>query len=965
MHSIHSSEGHARQMRTSRGLRIAGVAAVLAAFVPALLPGASAGGSPEIVGSLSRFPADVARSVGVKDLKAASEATTDGGVAMVYPKLDRLYQLWNLTDGPQAGSLVIAERDRGSLSLGRVAVIPDRAAEFVNGDEGAEWAATFDNAGDRLYVMYRARGGAIGYTQAPAGRNLPGFIGLDLKSFAWTDSALPRLTAETAGAALITVGMEYEEKTDTLLLLQVAEFTTSGSVNNVGIIGFKGDALRRGGELSPSAPRTVRACRRDPINNRAIRYFTPILVAAAPDPEDGGRVKDYVIFPCYSTSASANVVLAKIALSSALDPTSRQEKAIVAPSALLNWGVDTTHGRMYLTNEASETDTWVYEAWSNAFVGIIEMSPKGGNVGQGLSMGVDEINGRLFARALGNGLMVSTATLDPVPQADTYPHLAAPGSFRILPDEKRNRVFSLAGSSTGVGQVADAYEIIQVPAPVGVQARPDPDKRTAQIPEAPGKTVAQYGGTASAYGLRVLLARGIAGAVPSNGNADAGSVFSNVNSYCGFGDREMVLAGIGSTELNDLSKFARAAAVSFDNATTVDLKLPSRCDIYNSYNGPFYPITAIAPFLQTTGVLTTLDSKTPPGAQPSALINENIGPKTAWDYQPADCTSPDGKARSGPNSAALAGPTKVECDLANEIKASAEGHAREVDGTGITVARATSSTSVRLDPVKGLVSKAESKVEGLRIGSITIGYLKSTAVSYAKGRKGTAFTEYPTPEIGYIEGPGIPRCATGCNLDAVIAQLNNALSGRMEFRRPPPQADLVTGSPGGYEAGVLKSQKQKASDNSLSGDSSVEIPALEVVVYNDNPAIGRARQVFQFAGVRVDSHYGIQPIDDSLSALGAEVLDDGQLPDVGTEVAPPPVAGITAPPENPITRFFRQAVAGVLNGLRILFANPREALLMATVWGLLAAPFMAARRRRALQVMNRASSSPTRGSSAS
>lgn len=903
--------------------------------------------------------------MGVADLKEASDPNTDGGLAMVYPKLDRLYQIWNVISGPKADHVVIAERDRSSLALLRVLSIAGRSARPANGDTGAEWASTFDNKGDRLYLLYSGGGGLIGGAQAPAGNNLPGLLSIDLRSFSFSDSSFPRLSTDTGGSLLRPVGLEYDEGTDTLIVLQVAEFITAGSANNLGLVGFKGSDLRKGGELPQTPARTVRSCRRDPINNNSSRYLTPILIAPSPDVDDGSKVKNFLVFPCFSTAASANVVLARIPRESALDPSSRVEKAVVAPSGVLNWATDTAHGRMYLSNEASETDTWVYEAWSNAFVGIIEMSPKGQNTAYNMSMGVDEVNGRLFGRARGNGLMIAPAALDPVPQADIYPTLAVPGSYRILPDEKRNRVFSLPGSSTGIGSAADEYDIIKVPAPQAPPPKADPDGRTAQIAEAPGKTVAQYGGTASAYGLRVLLARGIAGAVPSNGNKDVGDLYQGVNSYCGFGDREMVLAGIGSTELNDLSKFARAAAVSFDNATTVDLKLPSRCDIYNSYNGPFFPITAIAPFLQTTGVLTTLDSKTPPGAQPSALINENIGPKTAWDYQPADCTSPDGKARSGPNSAALVGPTKVECDLANEIKASAEGHAREVDGTGITVARATSSTSVRLDPVKGLVSKAESKVEGLRIGSITIGYLKSTAVSYAKGRKGTAFTEYPTPEIGYIEGPGIPRCATGCNLDAVIAQLNNALSGRMEFRRPPPQADLVTGSPGGYEAGVLKSQKQKASDNSLSGDSSVEIPALEVVVYNDNPAIGRARQVFQFAGVRVDSHYGIQPIDDSLSALGAEVLDDGQLPDVGTEVAPPPVAGITAPPENPITRFFRQAVAGVLNGLRILFANPREALLMATVWGLLAAPFMAARRRRALQVMNRASSSPTRGTSAS
>lgn len=959
--------------------RLAAVAALVAltAGVTSLTATRSADASgPAVVGHLDRYGADVAAAFGVTDLKKSLEVAVDNGVAIQYPKLDRLYQLYNITAGPHAGAFALVERDRDSLKLLRTLFVPDRHGEMANGEGGAEWVTSFDNANDRLLVAYKATGGFGAAPNQAQGKNLPGVLTIDLATLAYKDSPFPRAMVEAAGGlGAILVGFEFDESTSTLLVLQAVWDGNSGVGNSLFLVGWPSSDLQKGTELPAVPPRPVRSCRRDAINNALNRYLTPILVAPGPDVDGDGTIKHWVVFPCYSTTFSANVVLARLDRSTALDPTSRQEKAIVAPAAINSWITDPTHGRLFLTNASGETNTWVYEVASSAFVGIVEMSPKGRNVSNVISLGIDESTGRLYARAEGNGLMMTPAAQDPVPQADIYPHLAAPGSYRILPDEKRSRIFSLTGTSTGSTNAAERYEIIKVPPANVAPPADDPDARTTQLDEEPGRTVAQYGGNASAYGLRVLLARGVSGGIPTNGNDTAAAVYKDVNTYCGYTDRELVIAGIPKTEMSDVSKFAVASAVELDSATVTDLKIPSRCDIYNSYGGGFFPLTAVFPFVQTVGVLTTADGRAPtPAAQPSTVVNSNIGPKTAWDYVPADCSRPGGTHAAGPNSATFAGVTKVDCGKANEIAAQAEGRLQPVAGAplAVSVGRATSTTNVRLDPKDGLVSTSTSRVENIRIGEISIGYIANTATSYAKGRTGSARTVFNKPSIGFVEGPGIPACGAQCDVEQVLKQLNTAVTGRAEFRRPPPETRLAAGSPGGYEAGIIKSEKQKASDNSLSGDKSVEIPALELVVYNDNGVIGRARQVFQFAGVRVDSHYGIQEIGRDTGCLTCS-LDVGttidelgsivDLPttdvagsfDVGVDPVAPAGTGVKLPGPlqviEPAVQLGGEVVEGVVAGFKLIVSNPRQAAAMGTAWLLLLGPIGASRRRRALKAV--------------
>ena len=113
----------------------------------------------------------------------------------------------------------------------------------------------------------------------------------------------------------------------------------------------------------------------------------------------------------------------------------------------------------------------------------------------------------------------------------------------------------------------------------------------------------------------------------------------------------------------------------------------------------------------------------------------------------------------------------------------------------------------------------------------------------------------------------------------------------------------------------------------------MEIPAFEMVVYNDNPRVGRARQVYQFAGVRADSHYGIQlagvgeacptcalDVGATIDGITGEVFAGPGLPGEGT-----PLAVRIPNAEGTIERAIRQSAGVPDYSLRIIFSNPRGA----------------------------------------
>lgn len=912
---------------------------------------------PVLRGHLDRYPPEVAKRLGIADLKRATQDLSPkaAGTVLFDPGLDRGYQMWAYTDTeqPSGMSLAVAELNLADLAIGRVTKIPNRGIALPGpGSVGVQYLATVDTKNHKLYFQTE-RGGGFLSVVAP-----PEVVALDLKTFEYTMNELPILVENGLGAATF-FGMEYDELSDTLILvLPALEGSPALTGNPVSLVGWRASEFDGGplpGAGGMLGPRVLRNCRRDPVNAVGLNtdLATPVMITTQPDAEADLAVKTWVFIPCMTTPISFNSSIVRLNHATLFDRTASDERLIPAPPGITNWAFDSKRGRFLLVNESDGSDGWVYEAATNSYIGVIQVS--GSTAGRVTGFGIDEGSGRLYAFNQSNGLMIAEMGQDPIPQGDPYRLNPSDSGWRIPIDAHRNRVFLLSGTA---GR-SDRYEIYEVPPPGNIQGSNDPDSLTKQIAEEPGKTEAEYGGSATAYGVRTLLAGGLGGAIPTFGNDTLGKVMREINTRCGTRDREVVLASIPQTDLQNSAREARAAGALLDNASMQDLGRPSRCDLYNEVGLGFslLEIEKVFESAQFSSLYAELDKNLPslypndPSKGYAYFTDETLSEDTKWEYRPATCSSP--VARTGNNSEKLAGPTSVSCSEATTISASSEARAHEdtIGSLPVSVGKTYSDTKVTLDSRKGLVAESTAVVENFKIGSITIGYLENKATSFAKGRSGTAGTDVYRPVVAGVRGPGITGCELRCDLHALIPALNTALAGRAEFRALRPDPFLLKGSPGGYQSGVIKSEKQRSSDNALVGDKSSEVPALEVIIYNDNPRLGRIRQVIQLAGVHVDSQYGIQVFDEGSACLECfgtfESLEDFEMP--GELIA---IAGdVSEPLAKGVFEMVRRIIGGIAEGIQLLLANPREAAVVATVWVLLLSPYVVWRRRRLLSAL--------------
>lgn len=937
---------------------------VMALAWPLMLMGVGEGAGegvsrPVLRGYLDRYPADVAQRLGVDDLKVATRdfGLAAAGTLVVDGSLDRGYQLWGFRDPGQTSgaSFAVGEVDLASLKVLRLLKVPDRSLAMPGpGSVGVQFLNSIDTKSHRLYLQTERGGGFLG---AATPREI---VAVDLKTFTYTLNELPPLVESGLGAATV-FGMEFDEIGENLILaLPVLEGNVTLTGNPLTLIGWRSADFDGGPLPGPGGmlgPRVLRNCRRDPINAPGLNtdLALPMMITTQPDAEADLALRTWVFVPCMTTPVSFNSAIVRLNHATLFDRNASDERLIPAPPGITNWAMDANRGRLLLVNESDGSDGWVYEAATNSYIGVIQIS--GYPSGRYTGFGVDEGSGRLYAFNQSNGVMLAEMGQDPIPQADPYRIRPAGSGWPVAVDVRRNKIFLIAVDAVDESRV-DRYEIYEVPPPAEIQSKSDPDSLTKQVKEEPGKTSAQYGGSATAYGVRSLLAGGLSGAIPNLGNDSLGGVLRQINTRCGLRDREVVLASIQQTELQNSAREAKAAGVHLDNASIQDLERPSRCDVYNEA-GLGFTLLGVEKALETFqfGSLYGRMDATLPGPYPNEpgkgyayWVDETIGDDTKWEYSPATCVKP--AAQAGHNSDQLAGPTSVSCGESGLVEARSEGRAREevIGSIAVSVGKAYTTTKVTLDPQRGLVSEATSIVEDFKIGPLTIGYIENRARSFARGRTGTSGTDPYQPVLAAVRGPGISGCELRCDVNAVIGQMNSALAGRVEFRTIKPDSHLLRGSPGGYQAGIIKSEKQRSSDNALVGDKSAEVPALEAIIYNDNPRLGRIRQVIQLAGVHADSQYGIQAFDE-----GTPCPDCGGQPnyidDYTGEFEPEvEVAGNDAPETfgTRVIQLIRKVIGGIAEGIQVLLANPREAAVVATVWALLIGPYLVWRRRRLL-----------------
>lgn len=345
---------------------------------------------------------------------------------------------------------------------------------------------------------------------------------------------------------------------------------------------------------------------------------------------------------------------------------------------------------------------------------------------------------------------------------------------------------------------------------------------------------------------------------------------------------------------------------------------------------------------------------------------------------------------------------KVTCALSkNIVDANADAAAIEqsVSGLGlIRIGDVSSYTNLYRDPHRGLVVRSVAFVRGINIADrVFIDTAFTYAEAWAAGRPGTAATSF----IRRLCGVRIPEAkihadivdlntdpahgpdavgdvdplddttddqtvsgvdAEGCGdvsrsasalasqgQQPVVDAVNKVLGSRGRVSVPQPDSELRQGSPGGYLASIQKDRLQQISARSVNNDDTSEVPALEILLFNDDPTKGRGRQLIQLAGVDASVTYGIYLLNPETGELDIgprefgfrdpppalpEEFDEGNDDEHGSM---PPVRG------GPITVLFA--------GANFLLRRPKDALLAAAVWAMLFAPVQLMIRRRALKAM--------------
>jgi hypothetical protein len=344
---------------------------------------------------------------------------------------------------------------------------------------------------------------------------------------------------------------------------------------------------------------------------------------------------------------------------------------------------------------------------------------------------------------------------------------------------------------------------------------------------------------------------------------------------------------------------------------------------------------------------------------------------------------------SGPSN--LAASSAAACDLAaRKADASSAVSAFALPGPAepvVAVARASSVVRTALTD-EGQVTMSLASASGVTIGPLSIGEVRSLAVTKARGLRGTASADV-IRQWCRISHPDLPQEISGCidpaspENEAFLDELNHRFQQKLRLTVPKASAE---GTPGGYQAVATKEAGERGGDQTVNDDDSVTVSGLQVVFYNDGTR-GRNRFVVQLAGVHAESRYGIIELpdfsagDDGVGDGGTDVgggapAVDGapaaDLPGVGRMegalglpasevvyeetpmveddrgVLPPPLARPRLPAAGSLReRIVRLPLLVMREAINLLVQHPREFGLLLLVWSLLGAPVYLGQRRRA------------------
>lgn len=576
------------------------------------------------------------------------------------------------------------------------------------------------------------------------------------------------------------------------------------------------------------------------------------------------------------------------------------------PSDVLGGGVWDPHEERLLLQALSEVTRSVYtfDARTASYVGAV-------GIYRAVQFGVDPRHGRVYlmsdggTSAVGEGLIVADTGPTPADQGRSFRTYASHNTRSALPgsniavDERTGRLWIAYAGASEFLVLRDRVPHYTPPPPV------DPDRATLDVAEAPGRTGADFGAAAQAYGAVYRQVGGVGNVVlnatPLN---DPGAV------PVGLGTRELLVGYLDKLSLDNRTASASAIGADRDRANT------------------------------------QADEQRPP---PEA--------RQEWPYERVACGDFGGSATTADTKGAT-----VTCDAGKQtVTALAVGDASSASSDGATaplvsVAQSGVEAGARRTPKDGAVSRVTSTARGISVlgGVLRVGDVEVVAEARAHGRPGTARTSFARL-VRRVELNGTTLCTTECDPAQVAAQVNSALAGRVRIDFPLPDAKDAAGTPGGFQAVVRRGLAEHVESVQFNQQqlNRLEVPGMVVTVFADNER--PSRLVAYLAGASVEARYGIfllggdaaQPGEPAVGngSAGSEELAGDRMPGsafeqlaaVAAAAQPEAAAGSSPPPTG--------VLATAREGLLLLLNGAGQAVRLLAVWVVLLAPvYLSARR---------------------
>lgn len=718
---------------------------------------------------------------------------------------------------------------------------------------------------------------------------------------------------------------------------------------------------------------------------------------------------DAVFVACQSGPGSGAV--ARVALDSKTgDPAAGATQQIASlGKPIADVLADEAAGRLYLRSFGGGATWWAFDVKTMRYAGSIAAHLTDS---QTMAAGIDPGTGRLYTLTADScvprqgggslpvrgGIKFAEARLDPVPaQQNIRPDMAYGSWWRVHVDSVTRRVYVRRGVSLATRQLTYPecdlakrvtapqeffYRVFEDRIPVANQpALLDDAPFTTNVPEHKDLTQASYVGSGTGYGARILLTGGLDAA--TNGTP------TTAKSLCGRDDRELLVGSVGNAEVSDQSTRAEAASLDADSRTQEALGDPlNRCRP-QAPEGPSdpsgqgatlnacYKEASVAEFAFDSTYKDKRDVNPEDGCPDRTGTNDYLA-SCLDDETPGEVVGP---TRAAPRDGFKA---KATCEAPKDHAAGkAEGSlsSKEVDAfqeqarkaglpisaEPVRVGRASSTVDVERSMGKGVTVTVDSWARDIEIPGLgTIGAVRTIASSTATGRDGRAKGTFERTICDVkINNVVMPRCIDDrAQQEGLVKQLNDVLGGRGEVRLRMPDHALREGTDHGYLSAVQRDGKELFGDQTITRDRSLAVPGLEIILYQgDGGEWGAGRQVLQLAAAQTSTSYGIictyGQADNGKCSRGDEQFDEDSVVDDSDGVSStdtidpgplqvPRLLDDGPDEDSPIVRILKQIPRAIAQAMQLLFNNPREVALLATVWALLYAPCYLGERRRSI-----------------